>query len=155
MAARFTFCVIENLHRRDINGDDRAPIRHQFGGSLGGPIVKNKTFFYTVYDQQDESQALIVRFNTTTLPPDILAQQGRFQTTNDVFTYLVKIDHQLSANHQLFGRYNLSRNDGLNGTNTGFGTGVTTSAIVEQRHRAGSHPYRCHQPQQCLESDNP
>ena len=125
----FYFLRHREFAPRDIKGDDRAPIRHQFGGSLGGPIVKNQTFFYTVYDQQDESQALIVRFNTTTLPPDILAQQGRFQTTNDVFTYLVKIDHQLSANHQLFGRYNLSRNDGLNGTNTGFGTGVTTSAL--------------------------
>jgi len=27
-------------------------IRHQFGGDIGGPIVKNKAFFFFSYDQQ-------------------------------------------------------------------------------------------------------
>ncbi len=58
---------------------------------MGGPIVKNKTFFYNVYDQQEERQALHHPLqHNSGLPPDLLAQQGVFQTTNDVKTYLVK-----------------------------------------------------------------
>ena len=111
---------------RDLSGVDRAPIRQQFGGGVGGPIVKNKTFFYTVYDQQEERQPLIVRFGTTVgLPAGLVGQQGTFETTNDVNTYLVKIDHELSPKHRLNGRYNYSRNNGLNGTNTG----VTQSTL--------------------------
>ncbi|MBZ5664985.1 MAG: TonB-dependent receptor [Acidobacteriia bacterium] len=37
-------------------GEQRAPFHNnQFGGSLGGPIVKNKTFFYLNYEGQRES----------------------------------------------------------------------------------------------------
>jgi Carboxypeptidase regulatory-like domain/TonB-dependent Receptor Plug Domain len=37
-------------------GEQRAPFHNnQFGGSLGGPIVKNKTFFYLNYEGQRET----------------------------------------------------------------------------------------------------
>jgi outer membrane receptor protein involved in Fe transport len=105
-------------------GDQVAPTRQQFGGSIGGPIRKDKTFFFTVYDQQAEHQPLTVRFNNTTgLPAELLSEQGVFKSTNTVNTYLVKIDHQLTQNTRLTGRYNYSRNNALNGTYTGVVSG--------------------------------
>ena len=122
----FYFLRHREFAPRDIEGFERAPIRQQFGGAIGGPIRKNRTFFYNVYDQQAERQALIVRFNNTIgLPQDIVGQQGTYETTNGVNTYLVKVDHELTPSHLLFGRYNYSRNRGENGTFTG----VTTGAI--------------------------
>jgi hypothetical protein len=129
----FYFLRHREFAPRDRNGDERAPIRQQFGGAVGGPIIQNKTFFYNVYDQQEERQAFIIRFNATAgLPPDLLAQQGVFQTTNDVKTYLVKLDHELSQSHRINGRYNWSRNEGLNGTFTGVGTGVIDNNGTEK-----------------------
>lgn len=110
---------------RTIFGDDVAPIRHQFGGSFGGPLRKDKTFFFVVYDQQKQRQPYIIRFNSTAgLPANLIAQQGTFQSTNGVNTTLVKVDHQLFHNTRISGRYNYSRNRAQNGTFTGVNTGV-------------------------------
>jgi hypothetical protein len=129
----FYFLRHREFAPRDRNGDERAPIRQQFGGAVGGPIIQNKTFFYNVYDQQEERQAFIIRFNATAgLPADLLAQQGVYQTTNDVKTYLIKLDHELSPSHRISGRYNWSRNQGLNGTFTGVGTGVIDNNGTEK-----------------------
>jgi hypothetical protein len=129
----FYFLRHREFAPRDRNGDERAPIRQQFGGAVGGPIIQNKTFFYNVYDQQEERQAFIIRFNATAgLPADLLAQQGVYQTTNDVKTYLIKLDHELSPTHRISGRYNWSRNQGLNGTFTGVGTGVIDNNGTEK-----------------------
>lgn len=121
----FYYLRHRELSPTTVFGDKVAPIRHQFGGTLGGPIKKERTFFFTAYDQQAEHQALTVRFNNTVgLPANLLAQQGLFNSTNGVNTYLVKIDHQLVKNTHLTGRYNYSRNNAENGTFTGVTTGT-------------------------------
>ncbi len=111
---------------KDFVGSDRAPTRQQFGFSLGGPVVQGKTFFYTIYDQQAENQPLTVRFSSASgLPQDIVNKQGTFRSTNDINTYLFKLDSQLTPAHTLSARYNYSRNLAENGTQVG----VTGSAL--------------------------
>src|ERR1700752_41964 len=39
-------------------------VRHQFGGTIGGPIVKNKAFFFFSYDQQNRNFPGLSIFNT-------------------------------------------------------------------------------------------
>ncbi|HET9220422.1 MAG TPA: TonB-dependent receptor [Terriglobia bacterium] len=50
-------------------------IRNQFGGRLGGPIVKNKTFFHFLYDGQRE----VTKTPTTPLVYTETARQGIFR----------------------------------------------------------------------------
>jgi hypothetical protein len=50
--------------------------RNQLTGSLGGPIVKNKTFFFALFDKQFESERLTVR-------PTVLTDCAR----NGIFRY--------------------------------------------------------------------
>jgi len=118
---------------RTVFGDDTAPTRQQFGGTLGGPLNRDKSFFFMAYDQQAQHDALIVRFNNPAgLPDNLLAQQGVFKSTNDVTTYLVKVDHQWSAATHVTARYNYSRNKALNGTFTGVSTGVVQNNGTER-----------------------
>src|SRR5712692_1646725 len=40
-------------------------VRHQFGGTIGGPIKKNKAFFFFSYDQQKRNFPGLARFSQT------------------------------------------------------------------------------------------
>lgn len=120
----FYFVRHREFSPRTVFGDDVAPTRQQFGGFGGGPIRKDKTFFFTAYDQQVEHQALTLRFNNTAgLPASVFAKQGVFNSTNGVNTYLAKIDHQLTNSTHITGRYNYSRNSAENGTFPGVQAG--------------------------------
>ncbi|HEY6232126.1 MAG TPA: TonB-dependent receptor [Pyrinomonadaceae bacterium] len=102
----------------------RSPLRiNQFGGRLGGPIVKNRAFFFFTYDGQraDVPQILTVNLATvpaavrTVLQPKIATYQvGR---TQDVF--LGKGDIKLNDSNQLSLRYNHQGFTGKNNENNG------------------------------------
>ena len=102
----------------------RSPLRiHQFGGRLGGPIARNRAFFFFTYDGQraDVPQLLTVNLATvpasvrTVLEPKIATYQvGR---TQDVF--LGKADIKLNDSHQLSFRYNHQGFTGKNNENNG------------------------------------
>src|SRR5262249_20275386 len=49
--------------------------RHQTTESLGGPIIKNKTFFFVLYDRNDQMQ----KESTSALVLTPLARQGIFR----------------------------------------------------------------------------
>ena len=49
--------------------------RHQSTASLGGPIIKNKTFFFALYDRQDQLQ----KQSTDSVVLTPLARQGIFR----------------------------------------------------------------------------
>jgi hypothetical protein len=51
--------------------------RHQFGATLGGPVVRNKTFFFVYYDGLRSSSGV----NNTNSVPTALQRQGDFSQT--------------------------------------------------------------------------
>jgi hypothetical protein len=111
---------------RNMVGMDTAPTRQQYGASLGGPLKKDKTFFFTVFDGQRERQPLTVRFNLPNGgPPELMKKQGTFETTNNISTYLLKVDHRLSSRNELNFRYSFSKNRAENATYFG----ITNSAL--------------------------
>jgi hypothetical protein len=50
-------------------------IRNQFGGRLGGPIIKNRTFFHFLYDGQRE----VTKNSVTSVTFTDQARQGIFR----------------------------------------------------------------------------
>ena len=107
-----------------------APTQHQFGGSIGGPIVKEKLFYFASYEQQRFRAPRQILFNfptgyTTTdatrLPVFNFfnAQQTSFGLTNDAFALLGKVDWNLTDNNRFNVRYNMSKNKAANAVSRG------------------------------------
>ena len=108
--------------------------RHQFGGSLGGPISADRTFFFVAADFQQQSVPLTIQFNQNVsgiaVPElgiaDLGALEGQFSRERDIATLLGKIDHSFSQNFRLTNRVNYTRNDG---TNIAGGTTILSRSI--------------------------
>lgn len=97
----------------------------QFGVNLGGPIVRNKLFFFFNYEGQRNSDPVVLTFPG--VPTDALSQQAvrelerfgaPYDRRQDNNIVLVKIDWNLGSNQTLSGRYNFHRFTGKNYENT-------------------------------------
>src|SRR5205085_9380391 len=103
----------------------RPPFRiNQFGGRLGGPIKKNRAFFFFTYDGQRSNipQVLDVP-NLSTAPAAALAvltpKLGTYQVGRSQDVFLGKTDISINQNNQLSLRYNHQGFNGQNNENNG------------------------------------
>ncbi|MDQ3088339.1 MAG: carboxypeptidase regulatory-like domain-containing protein, partial [Acidobacteriota bacterium] len=108
-----------------------APTQHQFGGSIGGPIVNDKLFYFASYEQQRFRAPRQVLFSPL-IPINFVAGdrgleafdflrslETPYEETNDAYALLGRIDWNISNNNRFNSRYNFSRNDALNAAATG------------------------------------
>ncbi len=95
---------------------------HQFGGNVGGPVKKDKAFFFFNYDGQRNTRPNFVSLGATA-PADAASQAGlqRVQPLVQNYTlgfnqdvYLAKFDWQISSENRLGFRYNGQRFQGRN-----------------------------------------
>ena len=66
--------------------------RYQYGGTIGGPIVQNKTHYFFAYEGTNENQFFTV--NARGLWPQY---EGTFKSAQERWTYNVKVNHQLTS----------------------------------------------------------
>jgi hypothetical protein len=187
---------------RGWNVDEKAPLRrNQFGGTLGGPVVRNRTFFFYNYDGFRESRGMVRTrrvptelerrgdFSRTTFessagvsggvlpiydpltgrpfagnlipgdrldpvavrllaflplpnrqPDNPITGDGNYQensvnrTTRDF--HIVRLDHALTANTRIFGRYTLIEPDDTPaGATAGFGVADPNAVALSNRRQ--------------------
>ena len=81
---------------------------NQYSGSLGGPIVKDKTFFFATADYTRQNRTT---FLSSTLPAFLLPADGHLDYTGHYRQFLFdgRLDHKLTANQNLMFRFNVDR----------------------------------------------
>ncbi len=115
--------------------------RQQFGGILGGPIRRDRVFYFSSYEQQKRNQPY-----TVTLPRDLITGLDRANASAastvqfleslggpaprafSQWTTLQKLDWQLNDRHSLTLTYNFQKFDSPNGTFTSPTANVAQSA---------------------------
>ncbi|HEX6864605.1 MAG TPA: TonB-dependent receptor, partial [Thermoanaerobaculia bacterium] len=111
----------ESLISDFANGQEPADQeKEQYGGSLGGAIVKDKLFYFVSYDNQDQS--LTVPIASQVLDPDIfakypiLASPAQYIQTRDGEVMFGRLDFQANDAHRFMLRGNFTEYEGINGT---------------------------------------
>jgi hypothetical protein len=133
----FEFFRNDRLDARNPFDTSKQPFRlNQFGGSIGGPVIHNKTFFFANYEglQQRVSQTLTMEvpsaaFRARATNPAVrqivdLYPAGTERSSADVDRALanraqswqensgtLRVDHRFNDNNTIFARYNLD--DGI------------------------------------------
>jgi len=117
--------------------------QHQFGFTLGGPIKRDRAFFFVAYDQQlydevkqtDPSRiaAPLRAWMDTAYGGGLAADYGPIARTNDARALLAKLDFRLSDRHNLSLKYNYTWSEQLNGT-FDVGSWARSSNGLEQDH---------------------
>jgi hypothetical protein len=140
----------------------KSPFRNNnFGASIGGPIIHDRTFFFGAYEGQRERVTSDFTLLVPTQQQIADAQQftidngvtpnpaltnilgfypssttgivpGQVNDKNDVDSFLVKIDHQWSASQTLTGRYAFARSEQVFPLGgLGFGGGSRLSPFAQ------------------------
>jgi hypothetical protein len=74
--------------------------RYQYGGTIGGPIVRDKTHFFLAYERTDEQQNLTV--STHGIWPQY---DGTYPSNQKRWNYTAKIDQQFTSSQSMFLRF--------------------------------------------------
>jgi hypothetical protein len=129
----------EFLRRTSLNANDaisesrglpkRVYTYDQFGGTLGGPLQRDRHFFFFNYDGQRNTQPNTVFLNVPAATPtdaDTVAAinrltplAGSYDQTRNQNVFLGKVDSQLSPGERLTLRYNHQNFNGQNFENSG------------------------------------
>lgn len=94
---------------------------YQFGGNVGGPIKRDRAFFFVAYERNDGKSEkpnfidprLVNIFATRFNSPN---EQTVIERTNIADVFLAKVDVQLNKDNLLTLRHNYSRAEQVNGT---------------------------------------
>jgi outer membrane receptor protein involved in Fe transport len=119
----------------ELNNRPKSPYHyHQFGGTLGGPIRRNRDFFFVNYDGQRNTQPNLVFLN---LPPNLPATPGTaagiarltpyaesWNRKLDQDVFLIKTDSDINDRNRITLRYNHQ-----NFTGEGFENGGNQNAF--------------------------
>ena len=95
--------------------------QNQFGGSAGGALRANQTFYFIAFEQNYLRVPFVVKFQNQAagviVPPSLSALEGEKHGTNNPTALFGRVDNQVSTNQRLNLQYTFSH---LNGTNFNF-----------------------------------
>ncbi len=121
--------------------------QHQFGATLGGPIVRDRAFFFLAYDQQEYNETkqttrlgsidpAVLAFTDTAFGGALQGDFGPISRTNDANAFMAKLDFRLGAKHNATLKYNYTNSRQENGTFDGDFWGRSANAFERDHSHA-------------------
>ena len=117
------FFKADGLSSENAEGEKFPFDQQQYGATFGGPLKKDKLFFFLAYDEQQFDQtkqlnpnrieAQVVNYLASVGSP---AENGPIDRTNDARVFLGKVDYQLNPSNLFSIRYNYTWSEQQNGT---------------------------------------
>jgi outer membrane receptor for ferrienterochelin and colicin len=137
---------------RNAFGQKASPTQKQFGGSIGGPIKKDKLFYFFSVEQQLFHQSRAVLFdrlhNATDLPSTAVGVQEAlsffntlevpYTQTNNATALLGRVDYNFNQKNQFNARYNYSRNRAQNAVSAGASLQATVTNALSNNGTEGN-----------------
>ena len=113
-----------------INPVDTPDKLNQFSGAIGGPIVREKTFFFLATDVTRQNRTT---FLSSSLPSFVLPADGRLDYTGHYHQLLFdgRVDHKFTQNQTLMFRVNIDR---MSDDNPQDAVGGTSAPSVARRY---------------------
>ncbi|MCL4523131.1 MAG: TonB-dependent receptor [Acidobacteria bacterium] len=145
----------KDMAKKDAFNRQSLDNQHQFGGSFGGPIRRDRSFFFVTAEQQLIDNPRLVRFSRldtgssfagrTTANGEAFdfyrALETPFTQTNDATSLLGKWDEQLTSNHRVSVRYLWSTNTANNAVATGNQISPETSNALSNNGTEGDRQH--------------
>lgn len=98
------------LNARNPFADNRPAIQtRQYGGNLGGPIIKHKASFFIDFEKRDIDDAALIVATTLDANNNVTRFRETFATPSRRTTFSPRIDYQLNPTNTLVGRYTYTR----------------------------------------------
>ncbi|HEV8487380.1 MAG TPA: TonB-dependent receptor [Blastocatellia bacterium] len=120
-----------SLTSKDAFGNKLDNQQNQFGGSIGGPIVRDHALFFAGLEQNFLHIPFVVKFASpaagVSLPADVQGLQGEQRTSNNPTSLFGRVDWQLSKISTLNLQYTYSR---LHGQNFNFDNNTTVTDLA-------------------------
>jgi hypothetical protein len=144
----YDFARDDRLNATNAIADDKLPMRQsQYGASLGGPIVSNRTFYFANVEQRQLDQTGFVTISAANVDainarlaatgyrgPSVT--RGVFANPVDSTNVLVKLDHEVSRRDRLTIRYALYDVGSTNSRGAGGTNAPSASAALDNRDQA-------------------
>jgi hypothetical protein len=116
----------------------------QYGGSIGGPLLRDRTFLFSNFEQTRRNDSLVVTISPSNVTAinDRLNQVGgagqRIETGIvpgglDSTNLFVRVDHQVNSSHQLSARYSAYDISALNSRTVGGLNSVSRGTSLNNR----------------------
>ena len=111
--------------------------KKQYGASIGGPLMKDKLFFFGSFDKQKQTQTVLI--NPSVLNSAVFAQwpvlssADNYVQGRDGWVGFGRFDYQVLDNHRLQARVNYADYNGPNGTNSGANDTVQHNGIEQMK----------------------
>jgi len=128
-------------------GDTLPMHQSQYGGSVGGPIVSNRTFYFGNLEQRRLDQSGLITIPSDAVPvinarlaavgyqgPSI--SRGLYPNPVDSTNVLAKVDHQVNGRDQLSVRYSMYDVRSQNARGAGGAIAASASSGLDNRDQA-------------------